>query len=496
MGEQNRKEQIIKAILKKDLNFLKSENIELSQEEKETFYRRVTNGQIGKSDFNKVIESVPRGNFGEVFEKIKDNKYKRRIVAYMTGMGFDNYDGVTEESLKKFIKRYPSPVTFESAKNDFLSAIEESNSEQKYLDYKREIEEFAHEIYGEKAEVLDLYNEFVKEAEEWQIEKDAVRLTAEFLPTAEIVGDTWIQNGQEYHLTTELLKKVGLAPKYYLEMGGAEVAMSSAFKVDVHEAVIAYVRLNNQIKVRGYYRSNSQAMWRLLPDYVAGNGEIAWYGVGFNEESLTLPMRFQKELNYISLRGIMEVPGVNMGFFLGGTAKRYASKEEYRQLVAEGKMDSDYYREMEHEPRLNFGVLTEEKHPPFSVDIEDDNQPNFRNQLDHYAMRTEMYGEVTVRQFPSFNDELRYLVCEVGKKNEKKAWIGTIEVNAPMTSVGLTSGWVSSGDICTPLLEYKSMTGGYGVASGRTDGYESMWENYLSQMPIIKKYLYTWRDAK
>ena len=150
---------------------------------------------------------------------------------------------------------------------------------------------------------------------------------------------------------------------------------------------------------------------------------------------------------------------------------------------------------MEHEPRLNFGVLSAEKHPPFSVDIEDENGPNFRKQLDHYTMKTEMYGEVTVRQFPSFNDELRYLVCEVGKKDEKKAWIGTIEVNAPMTSVGLTAGWVSSGDICTPLLEYQSMAGGYGEASGRMDGYESMWEKYLSQMPIIKKYMYTWRDA-
>jgi len=186
---------------------------------------------------------------------------------------------------------------------------------------------------------------------------------------------------------------------------------------------------------------------------------------------------------------------VNMGFFLGGTAKRYTSKEEYKKLVDEGKMDSDYYREMEHEPRLNFGVLSPEKHPPFSVDIEDENGPNFRNQLDHYTMKTEMYGEVTVRQFPSFNDELRYLVCEVGKKDEKKAWIGTIEVNAPMTSVGLTAGWVSSGDICTPLYEYQTMTGGYGKPDGRTDGYESMWEKYLSQMPIIKKYLYTWRDA-
>ena len=489
------KKQIIKAILGKNLSVLGAGNVDVTDEEKETFFRRIMNGQIGKADFAQIIDSLPNGDFDEVFSKIKDDKYKLRIVAYMTGLGFDNYDKVTKESLDKFVNRYPSPLAFESAENDFLAAIEESNPEQKYLDYKREAGELIKEVYGEKAQVLEYYDELVKDAEEWQIQKDAVRLSAEFLPSAEIVGDKWVQDGQEYTLTTELLKKVGLVPTFYLEMGGAEVALSPAFKVDAHEAVIAYVRLNNQIKVRGYYRSNSQAMWRFLADYVGGNGEIAWYGTGFNEESLTLPMKFQKELNFVSKRGLLEIPGVNTGFFLGGTAKRYESKEEYKKLVAENKMDSDYYKEMEHEPRLNFGVLSAEKHPPFSVDIEDENGPNFRNQLDHYIMTTEMYGEVTVRQFPSFNDELRYLVCEVGKKDEKKAWIGTIEVNAPMTSVGLTAGWVSSGDICTPLLEYKTMTGGYGEPDGRTDGYESMWEKYLSQMPIIKKYLYTWRDA-
>lgn len=495
-GFENKKQKLAKAILKKDLNLYKSDDdIQLTDEEKETFLRRVFNGQIGRADFVRVVDSLPVGDVEAIYEKNKDNKYKMRIIAYMTGLGFDNYEKVNLQSMKDFIKKYPSPVEFGAAEIDFLNAVRESNPEQKYDDYKREMEELVDEIYGEKEEVLDLYREIVKDAEEWHIEKESVRLTAEFIPGAEIVGDKWMQNGQEYMLTTEILQKVGLGPRFYLEMGGAEIALSRVFKVDTHEAAIAYVRLNGIVKVRGYYRSNSQAMWRLLPDYVGGNGEIAWYGVGFNEESLNLPMKIQKELNLISNRGIWEIPGVNTGFFLGGTAKHYESKEEYKKLVEENKMDSDYYKEMEHEPKLNFGVLSPEKHPPFSVDIDDENGPNYRMLLDHYTMKTEMYGEITVRQFPSFNDELRYLICEVGKKEEKKAWIGTIEVNAPMTSVGLTKGWVSSGDICTPLYEYQSMSGGYGVNTGRTDGYVSMWEKYLSQMPIIKKYLYTWGNV-
>ena len=236
-------------------------------------------------------------------------------------------------------------------------------------------------------------------------------------------------------------------------------------------------------------------MWRYLADYVGGNGEISWYGVGFNEESLTLPLKIQKNLNQVAVRGIYEIPGVNTGFFLGGTAKRFGSKEEYKQLADENKMEGDYYKEVERTPKLDFGTLATVKHPPESIDIDGEAAPNYRKQLDHYTMQTEMYGEVTVRQFPSFNDELRYTMCEVGQGDEKKAWVGGIEVNALITSTGLKKEWVSTGDICTPLFEYQTMTGGYGNPEGRTDGYESMWEKYLSRMPMIRKYLYTWREG-
>ena len=140
------KNKIIKAILKRDHGFLRAKEVELSADEKETFYRRIMNGQIGKADFDGIIEDLPYGDFEKVFEAIKGNKYKLRIVAYMTGLGFDNFEKVTKESLEKFVKRYPSPVAFESAKNDFLLAIEESNPEQKYLDYKKEIEELKAEM--------------------------------------------------------------------------------------------------------------------------------------------------------------------------------------------------------------------------------------------------------------------------------------------------------------------------------------------------------------
>lgn len=497
---KKQQDKLIKALISHDYAVLGHPDVDVTEEERERFYRMVTNGQISGTDFSQIIASIkgPLENDGAeaVLPKITDDNHEKRILAYMSGLGFDNFEQIRAETVVDFLEKYPTPPSFLSAKSDFLEAIKRSNPEAKYQEYVQAMADFCLDIYGKKQEYYEQTEELKRLAEEWRLDQDSIKLTADFLDRAEISGDGWLQNGQIYMLTTELLAKVGLSPRFKIEVGGVEIALSKVFKVDVHEAVVAYVKIHGTVKVRGYYRSNSQGMWRLLADYVGGNGEIAWYGVGRNEESLTLPLKLQKELNMISTRGLLEIPGVNTGFFLGGTAKRFNSKEEYKALVADNKMESDYYREVNPVPVLNFGVLSTLKHPPESIDVDGDNAPNFRKQLDHYSMSTEMYGEVTVRQFPSVDDNLRYSMFEVGHGDNKKAWVGGIEVNATITSTGLKSEWVSTGDVCTPLFEYQTMTGGYGVPDGRNDGYENMWEKYLSLMPIVKRYLYTWGDEK
>ena len=498
--EMAKKQQnkLIRALLDHDYAVLGHPDVNVTEADRERFYNMVSNGQISGMDFAQIISSIrgPLESVGkeELFPKIIDDNHEKRILAYMSGIGFENFEKITPDTLEDFLGKYPNPADFVSAKEDFLNAINRSNPEAKPQDYKQAMEDYCQDIYGKKYEYFLQIEELKKLAEEWRLDRESEKLTVDFLEKGVISGDGWLQNGQIYMLTTELLRKVGLVPRYLMEIGGVEIAISKAFMVDVHEAVVAYVKINNMVKVRGYYRSNSQGMWRLLVDYVGGNGEIAWYGIGRNEESLTLPLKIQKELNMIASKGFLKIPGVNTGFFLGGTAKRYNSKEEYKQLIAENKMTGDYYREVNPEPILNFGVLSELKHPPESIDVDGENAPNFRKQLDHYEMQTEMYGDVVVRQFPSEGDNLRYSMFEVGHGDFKKAWVGGIEANATITSTGLKSEWVSSGDVCTPLLEYQTMTGGYGVPDGRGDGYESMWEKYLSLVPIIKRYLYTWGD--
>lgn len=496
-NSDKQRRKLIQAILNRDPKILSQDDVELKKEEEIRFYELVDKGLVKNDDVDRIIISIKgpleSDGINVIFSQISATNYERRILAYMAGVGFDNYENIRPDTVKVFLDKYPNPMDFESAKDDFLAAIKHSNPVEKYGAYLMAMKDFCLHLYGKKQEYYDLSKKLFIEAEEWRIDQDANRLESELLSRAEVNGDAWVQGGKTYNLMPDLLEKAGLGPRYELEIGGVQIALSRVFLVDTHEAAIAYINFGDHVKVRGYYRSNSQGMWRYLADYVGGEGMIAWYGVGFNEESLTLPLKLQKQLNMICKKGAFKIPGANTAFFLGGTARRFNSKEEYKQLVADGRMDSDYYREVNHQPIVDFGVLSTEKHPPESIDVDNGNAPNFHTQLDHYRMETVMYGTVTVRQFASNNDNLRYTVCEIGQGENRRAWVAGIEVNAPITSTGLKADWVSTGDICTPLLEYQTMTGGYGNPAGRTDGYEDMWE-YIRRMPIIKRYLYTWRE--
>lgn len=496
-NSDKQRRKLIQAILNRDPKILGQSDVEMKKEDEIRLFDLINKGLVKNEDADRIVISIKGPVESEgvdaIFAKIAAGNYERRILAYMTGVGFDNFESTVPHSINDFLNKYPNPMDFQSARDDFLTAVKHSNPIEKYGAYLIAMRDFCLHVYDKKQEYYELSKQLFLEAEEWQIDQDAERLRKDLLPLAEIDGDTWVQGGQEYHLKPELLDKAGLGPRYELEIGGVQMALSRVFLVDTHEAAIAYIKFDDKVKVRGYYRSNSQGMWRYLADYVGGEGSIAWYGVGFNEESLTLPLKIQKQLNMICKKGAFKIPNANTSFFLGGTARRFNSKEEYKQLVAENRMDSDYYREVNHTPLVDFGVLSTEKHPPESIDVENGSAPNFHTQLDHYRMEARMYGTVTVRQFPSNNDNLRYTIFEIGEGENRRAWIGGIEVNAPITSTGLKSEWVSTGDVCTPLLEYQTMTGGYGNPEGRTDGYQDMWE-YIRRMPIIKRFLYTWRD--
>lgn len=491
--KQQRK--LIAAVLSDDNSLLSEPDASVSDTERERLFLLMDTGKITDENWNKIIEQIadPKDIRGidAVYETIIDSKYEERILAYMSGLGFDKFDQNNTKILEDFYKKYPGPAEFDAVKEDFLRTIRENNSEEKAEEYTEAMKEYVRDIYGKRQEYFEQVKVLKSEAKKWSLTQSAKKLGAEYLPKAVIDADPFKQGEKEYALTTEILKEAGLAPRHEIEVGGVVIGLSGMFYVGPRKAVIAYAKTNTDVKVRAYYRSRSQGMWRYFPDYVGEAGNF-WFGKGWNEESMTLPMKLQKILNEIAEEPEVEFSGINTEIFLCGTAKRYDTMEEYSEKFKNGELLGDYYREVKREPAANFGVLSSVKHPPEGMDIDGPNGPNFRKELLSFQIETGMYGKVKVSQFPSFDDQLRWTMMENEKDGERRAWIGGVEVNAPITTTGCKAEWVSTGDIGTPLYEHENMAGGYGDAEDRNgQDYVSMWKYYLRQMPIIKRYLYT-----
>jgi hypothetical protein len=54
--------------------------------------------------------------------------------------------------------------------------------------------------------------------------------------------------------------------------------------------------------------------------------------------------------------------------------------------------------------------------------------------------------------------------------------------------LGVRQNWIDAGDIDTPVDEYRSQDGGYGVEVGRGQ-YVDMFPKYLSKIPLISDYI-------
>ncbi len=86
------------------------------------------------------------------------------------------------------------------------------------------------------------------------------------------------------------------------------------------------------------------------------------------------------------------------------------------------------------------------------------------------------------------------------RDKNNRAWIGGIENNSPIRTIGLRERWISGGDLTTPAYEYSQMIKDedvlYANQNMRKGKYVDMFEQYLSKAPIIQDYLASQKVAK
>lgn len=128
-----------------------------------------------KIERNLLLEIAPSSH-GETaqdtFEKFSDDKHQKRILTYLSGGDWDDYDSASGETVGNFLRVYPTPIDFESDADRFLKMIGEHNSRQKYDEYAGAMENFKKTVYGKRYEYYKAMKELHKEAEKMDGSRD------------------------------------------------------------------------------------------------------------------------------------------------------------------------------------------------------------------------------------------------------------------------------------------------------------------------------------
>lgn len=315
----------------------------------------------------------------------------------------------------------------------------------------------------------------------------------DLLSRVTVHGDAF--NGE--YLTRDVLERNGLKPEYKVTAGGTTMWLSSN-PYDIgggRIAVVGFVEDGGELIARSFYRSNSQGVWRYLPEYTTdASGDIDWYGKGYGEESITLPASLQKALAEITgdESGVMTVDNPDL-IFAGTARHKYAGigAHTYRASVVAtpDRLDGNFYT----------GRRDSKMDPTLATFNNPDDTPDFTTgPSDSWTQKSSLYGDVNVDVFTSKNGRYQYMFCS---DSHGRAWIGGVEdTTSDITPVGVREKWINGGDLTTPAYEYystdprKDQTGGYGNASMQNGPYHDMYQNYLSKIPVIQEYQ-RWRAS-
>lgn len=288
-------------------------------------------------------------------------------------------------------------------------------------------------------------------------------------------------DGRAGELTSEILENAGLLPHHRLEIEGRAMWFSHGYDIGGGRiAVMGYVQDDDgSVVARSYYRSNSQGIWRYLPQYQMREGRVSWYSKGYGEESVTLPALLQESLtNSIEDDGgVLELDSDVARAAFTGTARHVGSTGTvYHNKVSP---ESERLRGIP----AHGGILLPS---PDKVRTEPEQSPKFDTVLAAWQQDTSLYGRVAFEVVPSNDGTLRFLFC----RDEKgRAWVSSVENNSPVESTGLRQQWLSGGVLTTPAYEYSQQSAGYGNEQDRRGNYVDMFENYLSKIPVIQEYI-------
>lgn len=502
---------------------MEAEEPKASARQRGAFLRRLAQDEISLEDEAEFLMLIrdplndPEIGPEKMFEMITRDPRQTQILAMVTGLNASNWQKVDQAAMTKILRTEQrvgdlrTPVGFKKLRQHFLKGIRPKAKEQVYRRYVQSMNELERTLYGERLDYYLQFEQMRKEAlsdavadgvieaaperKRVKIEPVTAERAGEMLGRAVIDGDPWRGGNLERHLSTHNLAVAKLGPVYEVKMGAERVYLSNVFQVGNGViGVMAYVPERDSYRVRSFYKENNQVLWRYLPDYIRrGDGGIDRFCYGYGEESVTLPLELQEALVKIEREhGVMSLTANSAAyepeFFLTGTAHAYETLQEYQTLWSYGRMKGDYYTQVSRDAiNHDFGLNgLSQKKAPYTLSIDYNRAPDFEQQVVEFELDTVDAGRVTAEGFLSHDGQYNWLFCRDAKG---RAWVEYVEAVSPLMSTGLRRDWAVMGDFATKLYEHSAQAGIYGDRNDTRGARQCMWNNYLSNIPLIHEYV-------
>ncbi|MBR3322492.1 protein serine/threonine phosphatase 2C family protein, partial [Candidatus Saccharibacteria bacterium] len=161
-----------------NLSVIGDHDAPVSERDRRSVISDMARGKITRTAERELLQGIRRPiditGVSEVISRL-DSKHEMRILTSMTPTGFDNWQDASERDLQSFLRRYPTPMDFESTAEDFLNDIERSNSVEKRREYEKAMSDFKHKIYGKQQDYWLRMKDIEKEAYDYN--EDSLQYT-------------------------------------------------------------------------------------------------------------------------------------------------------------------------------------------------------------------------------------------------------------------------------------------------------------------------------
>lgn len=161
--DRRQQSKIIAVILRNNQRLIGEHAVQLTPGERDEYLRRVAQGQIGDTDYSKLLRSIrapieneqDERNPVSLFNEVSQDKQLRGIIAHFTRDNLHFRDSLTPRDVHAFVRqKFPTALAFERAVGEFLGLIELANNKQKRAEYEGKVEELGSIVYGKQWEYL------------------------------------------------------------------------------------------------------------------------------------------------------------------------------------------------------------------------------------------------------------------------------------------------------------------------------------------------------